>query len=124
MSYIDFGTGASGEEDGMRTSMRARRPGVLGGFADVGDLRSIRRAHARLAWMACVLALAGCAQQPTKSTAKPAVNLSGYSPAFKEGFAAGCDTAKGHPRGDERRFNDEVQYARGWEDGRSICARR
>lgn len=107
----------------MRTRAGAKQP-VLGSTADVTDRRSMRRGQVRLAWLACALALAGCAQQPAKGTAKPAVNLSGYSPAFKEGFAAGCDTANGRPRRDERRFNDEVQYARGWEDGRSICARR
>jgi len=108
----------------MRTRTRANEPGALGAIADDERRRSIRRLQARLAGMACVLALAGCAQQPARSDAKPPVNLSGYSPAFKEGFAAGCDTAKGQRRRDERRFNDEAQYARGWEDGRSICARR
>jgi len=75
-------------------------------------------------WVMCALGLAGCAQQPPMSAAKPPFNLAGYSPAFKDGFAAGCDTAKGSERRDAKRFEQDAQYARGWEDGRSICGRR
>lgn len=83
-----------------------------------------RHACARLVAAACIVTMAGCAQTPPAGPSRPPVNLSGYSPAFKEGFAAGCDTAKGNVRRDERRFGEDAQYARGWEDGRSICGRR
>jgi hypothetical protein len=52
------------------------------------------------------------------------VNLSGYSAAFKEGFAEGCDTARGSARRDEKRFGADAQYAQGWQDGKAICGKR
>ena len=84
---------------------------------------------ARIVVLAGALVLAGCAARPEKPAPKaaetqPPVNLSGYSPAFKQGFQDGCSTARGKPRRDEKRFGSEPQYARGWEDGRAICSRR
>lgn len=80
------------------------------------------------------LLLIGCAQEgvrapetprpPAQRPAPPPVNLSGYSAAFKEGFQAGCDTARGRARRDEGRMQSDPQYAQGWQDGRSICAKR
>lgn len=78
----------------------------------------------RAAAAVVVLALIGCAQRaPTEGSRVP-VNLSGYSAAFKDGFTAGCDTARGKARRDDGRFKADEQYARGWDDGRSICSRR
>jgi hypothetical protein len=86
-----------------------------------------------------VLLLAGCAQEFVRKTeppsqpappappprpAPPPINLSGYSAAFQEGFQAGCDTARGAARRDEQRMQSDPQYAQGWQDGRSICAKR
>lgn len=73
---------------------------------------------------ATLLLAGGCAQSPPSTASRPPVNLSGYSAAFKEGFGAGCEAAKGTFRRDEQRYKADDQYARGWEDGRSICARR
>jgi hypothetical protein len=83
------------------------------------------------------LLIAGCAQAPlrtpqappapqaTPRPAPPPVNLSGYSAAFREGFQVGCDMARGGAaRPDENRLRSDTQYAQGWQDGRSICARR
>jgi hypothetical protein len=52
------------------------------------------------------------------------VNLSGYSPAFKEGFGDGCKTARDRSTKNERRYAENGQYRRGWDDGRAICGRR
>lgn len=77
--------------------------------------------------LAClVLLLSACAQQPPAKPrpAGPPINLSGYSPAFRQGFQEGCDTARGDRRRNEQRYTQDVQYARGWDDGRAICGKR
>lgn len=84
-----------------------------------------------------VLALGGCVSMGTRPetapgtppetrprSAPPPVNLTGYSAAFKAGFADGCETARGNARRDEQRFAAESQYARGWQDGKAICGKR
>ena len=68
-----------------------------------------------------LVAAAGCGQPKPVG---PAVNLSGYSQAFKDGFAAGCKTARGTPTKDEARMRSESDYKLGWEDGSSVCAKR
>ncbi len=70
--------------------------------------------------------LASCAQTPTAKPkpSGPPVNLSGYSPAFREGFNDGCQTARGDARRNEKRYAEDTQYAQGWTDGRSICGKR
>jgi hypothetical protein len=77
--------------------------------------------------LACVLLLlSACAQQPPAQPkpSGPPINLSGYSPAFRQGFNEGCQTARGTARRDEQRYVGDTQYARGWDDGRAICAKR
>lgn len=54
----------------------------------------------------------------------PNVNLSGYPPAFKEGFRDGCDSFRGSYRRDANRFNKDNDYTIGWQDGFSICRRQ
>jgi len=54
----------------------------------------------------------------------PNVNLSGYPPAFKEGFRDGCDSFRGNYRRDASRFNKDNNYTIGWQDGFSICRRQ
>lgn len=54
----------------------------------------------------------------------PNVNLSGYPPAFKEGFRDGCDSFRGTYRRDANRFGKENDYTIGWQDGFSICRRQ
>ena len=82
--------------------------------------------------------LAGCAGQqtgptqpgeappPTPPTAtKPGINLSGYSPAFRAGYADGCNSVDaGARKRDEARFKAETDYAQGWRDGNDICKRK
>jgi hypothetical protein len=63
--------------------------------------------------------LGGCASPPPP----PKVNLAGFPPAFRDGYADGCQSAKpGAPRHqDEGRFAQDKQYAMGWRDGYDIC---
>ena len=53
------------------------------------------------------------------------VNLGGFSPAFKQGYTEGCESAGALiQRRDEARYKSESDYMQGWNDGYSICAKR
>lgn len=52
------------------------------------------------------------------------VNLSGYPPAFKDGFSDGCESLRGNYRRDASRFGKDNDYTLGWHDGYSICGRQ
>jgi hypothetical protein len=67
-----------------------------------------------------LIAAAGCATPPPE----PAVNLSGYPPAFRDGYADGCASVNAARKRDEARFQSEANYAQGWRDGYDICRRR
>jgi uncharacterized protein YceK len=67
--------------------------------------------------------LAGCASQPA-SAPQPKVNLSGYPPAFRQGYADGCASVNATRKRDEARFKSDANYATGWRDGYSICKPR
>ena len=54
---------------------------------------------------------------------RPNINLTGYPPAFQEGYTDGCASARSARRRDEARFKSDVQYAQGWRDGNSVCRR-
>jgi len=85
---------------------------------------AIQRSAGKIASaIALCLLVAACADQPAQRS-RPSINLSGYSPAFREGFADGCETARGNHRRNEKRFGEDRQYAQGWGDGRSICVKR
>ena len=58
---------------------------------------------------------------PTSQPAAPAarVNLTGYSAAFKQGYADACTK-----RRNAERFKAEVDYSMGWQDGSSACRSR
>ncbi len=67
----------------------------------------------------------GCAS--STATRRPAgadVNLSGFPPGFKQGYADGCASVKGPRVRDETRYRGEPQYASGWRDGFDICRRK
>jgi hypothetical protein len=78
--------------------------------------------------------LAACGTQPsaggsggtsgTSARSGPNVNLSGYPPAFKDGFRDGCDSLRGNYRRDGARFGKDNDYTLGWQDGYSICGRQ
>jgi hypothetical protein len=71
------------------------------------------------------LVLAGCAvQQAAPVAPPPQVNLSGFSPAFKQGYADGCTAARSSsPRTLPARAGSDGDYAAGWNDGYGICGR-
>jgi hypothetical protein len=77
-----------------------------------------------------LLVLSGCASQaptPTQTAPTPAnrdMNLAGYPPAFKSGYADGCSDAAGTTKKDLARFRADIQYAQGWRDGFDVCKRR
>lgn len=52
------------------------------------------------------------------------VNLSGFPPAFKDGFSDGCESLRGNYRRDASRFGKDNDYTLGWQDGYSICGRQ
>lgn len=54
----------------------------------------------------------------------PNINLSGYPPAFKDGFSDGCESLRGNYRRDAARFGKDNNYTLGWQDGYSICGRQ
>jgi hypothetical protein len=67
----------------------------------------------------------GCSTAPAQPD-EPQVNLSGYPPPFRDGYADGCDSARrvvGTTR-DETRFESDSMYAAGWRDGFDICSNR
>ena len=67
--------------------------------------------------------LSACAAQSAMQ--QPAnVNLSGFPPAFKDGYADGCASAHGATTRSESRFKSDQQYASGWRDGLDMCKRR
>jgi hypothetical protein len=75
--------------------------------------------------MMVVAALAaGCASHTAPTPEAPGINLSGYSPEFRAGYADGCSSAGAARKRDERRFKSDADYMRGWQDGYDICRRR
>lgn len=71
------------------------------------------------------LLLAACAGTHADNPNPPAkVNLSGYSLAFRQGYADGCASAGDRQQRDEKRFAADGDYRMGWQDGRSICQRK
>ena len=56
----------------------------------------------------------------------PKVNLAGFPPAFRDGYADGCQSAKpgAAKRQDDARFSHDSQYTQGWRDGYDICRKR
>jgi hypothetical protein len=88
----------------------------------------------RLLLLALALLASACAAGPeTREQAverrthapRPAYNLAGYPEAAREGYIDGCETAKHseYGRKNAKRMADDPQYAMGWNDGHSICAR-
>lgn len=79
--------------------------------------RAILRAGAAQA--IAVLALAGCAESGRQ------MNLSGFPPAFQQGYSEGCQSASTrHTRRDDGRYRTDEDYMQGWNDGYSGCRRR
>jgi hypothetical protein len=67
----------------------------------------------------------GSAPAPRPATpASPGINLTGYSPAFRAGYADGCNSVTASRQRDEARFKADADYAQGWRDGNDICKRK
>lgn len=72
-----------------------------------------------------VAAPPGAPSAPSAATpARPNVNLSGYPLEFRQGYADGCNSAKGALVRNELRMKGDIQYAAGWRDGNDICRKR
>ena len=64
------------------------------------------------------LALAACADSGG------GMNLSGFPPAFQQGYAEGCQSASSRrTRRDQGRYLSDEDYMQGWNDGYSVCRR-
>lgn len=73
------------------------------------------------AFLAAVL-LTACAG-PQSPAVRP-VNQAGYSAAFKQGYADGCDSAQSNLRQDRQRYQNDADYMMGWNDGKGMCSKR
>ena len=76
--------------------------------------------------------LAGCETTGARSSASPPAtsapkaqaprfNLTGYSAAFKQGYADACATPR---KRNAERFKTDNDYSMGWQDGQSACRAR
>jgi hypothetical protein len=63
-----------------------------------------------------------CASPPQSDD--PEFNLSGYPPAFQDGYLDGCSSKRrpASPIRDESRFKSDSIYATGWRDGFDMCS--
>jgi hypothetical protein len=74
--------------------------------------------------------LGGCAFQSLRVGADdPAhvtdsINLSGFPPEYKRGFAAGCENAKDASSRSAQRPKGEASFVQGWQDGADYCRSR
>ncbi len=73
--------------------------------------------------MLALVVVVGCAHQPAPAP-QSRINLSGYPPAFGDGYADGCASVDASRKRDETRFTADANYAQGWRDGYDICRRR
>jgi len=49
------------------------------------------------------------------------INLQGFPPEYRQGYADGCVSASGAERKDAARFKSDGQYRTGWQDGNALC---
>jgi hypothetical protein len=74
--------------------------------------------------------LGGCASRPLRVGADdPAhvtssINLSGFPPEYKRGFAAGCGDAKDASGRSPPRPKGDASFVQGWQDGIDYCRSR
>jgi hypothetical protein len=75
---------------------------------------------------ALILAAAFLGACATAKPPPPKVNLAGFPPAFRDGYADGCQSAKpfAAKHRDDARYARDTQYASGWRDGYDICRKR
>ena len=58
------------------------------------------------------MVVAACAGQPAPAR-QPNVNLSGYPPAFRAGYADDCASVNAQRKRDEARFKSDADYVHG-----------
>ncbi len=73
--------------------------------------------------------LAGCSQftppkQGSPAAARENVNLQGFPPTYRKGYADGCNSTGLRTVRDDGQFKSDPQYASGWRDGKDICGKR
>jgi hypothetical protein len=72
----------------------------------------------------------GCASQsPRVGADDPArvtnsINLSGFPPEYKRGFAAGCEYAQDTSARGALRPKGDASFVQGWQDGADYCRAR
>lgn len=73
--------------------------------------------------VAAALIVSACTTSQSK---EPEFNLSGYPPAFRDGYMDGCNTTRlaASAKRDEARFKEDSMYAAGWRDGFDICSKK
>jgi len=74
--------------------------------------------------IAIAVALVTACASPPPETKEPELNLSGYPPAFRDGYTDGCHSTRlgSDKKRDESRFKSDSMYAAGWRDGFDICS--
>lgn len=72
--------------------------------------------------IAAALLTSACASPQIE---EPQINLSGYPPAFRDGYVDGCNSTglTARTTRDEDRFKTDSMYAAGWRDGFDICSK-
>jgi len=87
------------------------------------DARTCPYARVIVAAAVVLIGLVACA---SPKPAPPEVNLSGFPPAFRDGYIDGCQSAKNGAavKRDAARYANDHQYALGWRDGFDICRKR
>lgn len=74
---------------------------------------------------ASLILVLGCATTQPEID-EPQVNLTGYPPAFRDGYLDGCNSARnsGNTIQDQNRYKNDSMYAAGWRDGMDICSKK
>lgn len=75
------------------------------------------------------LALAGCATLESELAYQTRENARSQDPAYLSGFSDGCTSGYAQSsivigavfKRDEARMRQDLQYAKGWSDGRTAC---
>jgi hypothetical protein len=74
--------------------------------------------------------LVGCASQSRRvgaddpANVTSSINLSGFPPEYKRGFAAGCENAKDASGRSAPRPKGDESFVQGWQDGVDYCRSR
>jgi hypothetical protein len=99
--------------------------GIVGGCAAPGTTPDTSRTEPAKAPETAPRAPAAKPGMPSnQEPPPPAVNLSGFPLAYRQGYADGCASANGGERKDATRFAADGNYRTGWADGLALCRRK